>query len=309
MSFNNRSRNYFISFLFIIFLIPSLIQSQVSLTVSNTSGKLGEKLIPLDIKISNLADTIAAFQIWLQLDRPDLVKFQEGAVLARYHYDTSSFIMPSWSADIRSLGATGHDILITSGSFTPPFIIPPQNDSLLIRLYLEVVDSLVVPPTDSIVNIHIETAFIDNFSFTDPFGQSVGITLVEYTDSTCYECTQWVNDTCLSWQKVFRVVGQPIDTSLCDSLAIFLDTMAILDSTFWQFTYGTFTLLPDCGYTNGDFDIGSLVSLVAYMFSGGATKTLGEADYNCDCTIDISDLIGFVGFMFNGGASPGCTTQ
>ena len=74
MSFNNRSRNFFIITLFIIFLIPSLLLSQnISLTIGDATGHLGEDFVPLDVRISNVSDTIAGFNIWLQLDRPGIL--------------------------------------------------------------------------------------------------------------------------------------------------------------------------------------------------------------------------------------------
>lgn len=351
MSFNNRSRNFFIITLFIFLLIPSLLLSQnISLTIGDATGQLGEDFVPLDVRISNVSDTIAGFNIWLQLDRPDLVKFQQGnvqlndttywqcnqysgadcidstqvfptnswdffhvdsSIQLQYLYDTENYIMPTWKTYTNSIAGFGHDLLFLSLNLSgnQVYITPPQNDELLVRLYLEVVDELIFPISDSVVNVLLQTDFIDHFSFSTPSGKSIGMIYEHYLDTTCFECTYWVEDVCMIWNIVPRVIGEPIDLSLCDSIFIAPDSSFVLHPAYWQFSDGTFTLTEACGYSSGDYDISDLVTLVAYMFSSGSLKTLAEADCNCDCQIDISDLICFVTYMFNGGDAPGCPTQ
>ncbi len=314
MSFNNRSKNIFITALFVILFVPSLIFSQnITLTVGDVSGQTGEKLVPLDITISNLVDTLIGFQLWLQLGGFEIVKFQEGDVPLKYLYDTSSYIMPEWGVHTTSLGGNGRDILITSVGYTLDynFLIPPQNDELLIRLYLEVVDTFVFPPEDSLARIDMSTEPSWHFSLIKPSGESIGLTYNIYTDTTCYECITWVGETCLEYQRVPRVIGVPIDPSLCDSMYIVLDTTAILDMNYVQINQGSFTLLPTCGYSlaTEDYDIYDLVALVDFIFTDGATLTNDEADFTCDCAVDISDLVGFVDFIFTGGVAPSCSTE
>ncbi len=116
---------------------------------------------------------------------------------------------------------------------------------------IDVADSFVNIPTDSVVEIFINTNFIDNFNFSDQYGTTIDPATIE------------VN-------------------------------------------FGTFTLLPTCGYTAGTFDIASLVALVSYMFESGPQLLISDADCNCDCNIDVSDLVCFVDYMFGGGPNPGC---
>lgn len=308
MSDNKLVRKIIFIASFMIISVPLFVSSQdISLTIGDATGRLGEKFIPLDIRISTNSVEIGGFNIWLQLDRPDLVKFQP-------LYDSSSFIMPTWFTDTRSLSGMGTDINIVSlnlNGTAPNYIIPPQNDELLIRLFLEVVDSLILFPsmTDSVVNILLQTQFRDHFSFSTPTPDPGGYIYEYYLDSTCYVCDAWVDTICTTWRKW---IGDPgpveIDTSNCDSISIVLDSFLIMDTTFWQISNGTFTLLPSCGYASGTYDISNLVALVDYMFADGPEKTLAEADYNCDCEIDISDLVGFVSYMFQAGAEPGCVS-
>ena len=351
MSFNNIFKNLFFATLFLIFLLPSILLSQeISLTVGNTTGHLGDKLVPLDIKFTNLTDTIAGIQIKFQIDRPDLIKFQQDLLQSNdttywqcnqysgadcidstqvfanhswdfihvdstekffYLFDTLSYIQPDWFTYTYSTSGLGYEVLLTSYGSTidSNFILPSPSERLLVRLYLKVTDSLLYPFSDTTAKIYLQNDFIDHFSFSTPSGEAIGRNLVVTPDTSCYVCLQWVNTVCLGgWQRLPLSDGQPIDTSLCDSLLIYNDTVSAFDSTYWQLTNGSFTL-TSCGYASGSYDISNLVALVNYMFTGGAELSLAEADYNCDCEIDISDLVGFVAYMFQGGAEPGCTTQ
>jgi photosystem II stability/assembly factor-like uncharacterized protein len=67
-----------------------------------------------------------------------------------------------------------------------------------------------------------------------------------------------------------------------------------------------------CGDANGDAvtDISDVVSLIAYVFSGGAAPepwVLGDA--NCDGSLDISDAVYLIQWIFAGGPSPCETCQ
>ena len=347
MSFNIRSSmitSLFIAVILISLLSPQTLLSQnITLTVGDATGEVGDSLIPLDVRITNLSDSIAGFEFWLMLDRPDIIKFQEGIVivhdttywhcnqfsgpdcidstlvlsngdwdffhveisaLTRYLYDEESFIMPSWNTYTASLGGFGHDLKVFSivNPQDMNYIAPPQNDELIIRLYLEVADSFVITPEDSVVQIMWQTDFLSQCSFATPAGETIGLMYEYYPDTNCFVCTQWSGDTCLNYIQV----PMPND---CDSMEIIEDSMAVLDPSYWQFNNGSFTLLPTCGYDQDSYDISDLVALVSFMFQGGHELSIGEADCNCDCEINIADLICFVDYMFNGGADPGCDTQ
>ena len=51
--------------------LPDLI-----ITVGDTTGNSGELNSAITVYLDNFKDTIAAFELWLQLDRPDLMIFQ-----------------------------------------------------------------------------------------------------------------------------------------------------------------------------------------------------------------------------------------
>lgn len=71
------------------------------------------------------------------------------------------------------------------------------------------------------------------------------------------------------------------------------------------------TLPTTCGDANSDgiIDIGDVVFLIAYIFSGGtAPDPLEYGNVNCDSGIDISDVVYMISYIFTGGFAPcaGC---
>ncbi len=60
---------------------------------------------------------------------------------------------------------------------------------------------------------------------------------------------------------------------------------------------------------DGNVDIGDAVSLISYIFKGGAAPTPLEAgDANCDGDVNVGDAVTLVNYIFNGGAEP-CYAQ
>ncbi|MCK4428726.1 MAG: dockerin type I repeat-containing protein [candidate division Zixibacteria bacterium] len=64
-----------------------------------------------------------------------------------------------------------------------------------------------------------------------------------------------------------------------------------------------------CGDANGDgeIDIGDVIYLVNYLFSGtSAPDPLEAGDTNCDGTVDIGDVIYLINYLFIDGPPPSC---
>ncbi|KAA3637098.1 MAG: hypothetical protein DWP97_01430 [Calditrichaeota bacterium] len=349
MSFLNRfNRSFFSIIIFILFIsLVSVSQTNsqnITLSIDSVSGQLGEKLIPLDINITNVSDTIAGFTFWIQMSRPDLLTFHQDTVTI---FDTTFWSCNQWSgldcidstqvftlsqADFihvnsyldtlvinsnsgsvsenmdtysRSLSGLGTDTKITGlVPFTFDIVghsILPTSDTLLFKLYLDVVDTLPLFPGDSTVDFYLISDLIDNFNFSDHLGNTIGTYSEMIIDTSCFTCTQWIGEECLNFMQI------PLPNE-CDSIAVDTIIHQVLDTSYFQLNNGYFKLLPEptCGYTAGTFDISNLVSLVDFMFASGPELSIEEADCNCDCLIDVADLVCFVDYMFGGGADPGC---
>lgn len=311
---------------------------EIVLDIGDTTAYPGEVVV-VPVYLSNYVDTIAGFNFWVQLDRPDIMEFntvigvfydttwwvctewmesdcfdsmivEPGGQWDFYHVDTTETLIGTidttgtlvggWEwVDARSLSGTGHDLNVAGIADLPPLPITPgiapQEGGILVKLVGQVYD---IPDsmTDRTVNLLVQTQFLGHFNFSDPMGNSLGITCDTIPDTSFWLCIQWVGDVCLSWQ---RVSGPPYD-----SLEIGWDTTCYSDTSVVQVLNGSVTVLLPIVYgdanCSGTTDISDLVYMVDYMFAGGPPLSCMEnVDCDNDNLITISDLVCLVEWMFS----------
>lgn len=283
------------------FLLTGAVSAQVrlELKVDSIVTTVGND-IELPIYISNPLDSIAGFQIWLQIDRPDFMKFT-GVV------ETAGTVIDGWSVGTNSLGGNYLDLLITAFApipFTTHSIPPNPGQAILIKPLLEV---FVLPDTmiDRTALVHLNDEFLNNFSFSDPSGSSIGIITVSVIDTSWFVCNAWSGPDCLDWEQVF---GPPADSTDIDTILV-----GLLDTSAVHVTDGSVSLAPlyMCGDidTNGDFDIIDLIYLVDFLFRDGPAVTYWQSA-DCDGGGDLSvlDIICIACYLFQGCPEPVCIT-
>ncbi len=272
---------------------------KIVIKVSDTTAPSGAQGSVLAVYMDNLVDTIAGYNIWLQLDRPDIMTF-------RTTLDTVGTLCGGWDVvQGTSISGTGNDLNIVGiadyPGGPPKMGILPQQGGLLIKA---IVDVSTVPDTltERTVNVIVQTDFKDHFGLSRPDGTSIPWVYVNQPDTNCFLCTGWIGDVCMSW---IRVTYGP-----CDSISIDTISVAVLDTANVKVYDGSLTILQippyTCGNTDGDpqgaIDISDLVYLVEYMFSGGPEpQPFISGDVNCDTAVDIGDLVAMVEYMFSSG--------
>lgn len=99
--------------LLVVFLIGGLGTTasaipDIIVTVGDTAGNPGQLNSAITVYIDNFKDTISAFELWLQLDRPDILKFQTDTVTV---YDTTY-----WKCTLGSFPTCGDSVATTKDS-------------------------------------------------------------------------------------------------------------------------------------------------------------------------------------------------
>lgn len=264
---------------------PELIlrADDVTVKITDTAGVL-------TIYLKNSVDSVAGYQFWIQLDRPDIIQFTET-------FDTTGTLSSGWDlVHVHSASGAGFDVQVAGLADdilvvgVPPPIGPQTTEQPLIRLPFKVL-SLPTYITDrtALVNISRMPA---QLSFSRPNGTTIGASYRVVEDTACWHCDSWLGTACLNWS---RVVGPP-----CDSTSISLDTIPYIDSLKLATVPGSVTNL-NCLRTTEDTDINGdgmpmaisdLVDLIRYIV--GDTDSIGDprsADVNGDCVIDWGDAI------------------
>lgn len=225
------------------------------------------------------------------------------------NFDTTGTLISGWDwVQSRSLGGIGQDINIAAmaqkDGTGPDMFIPPQQGGVLIKLLADVFN-IEDTIEDRTTNILIQHEFIDHFSFSRPNGTSMGIAYRQILDTNMWVCLQWIEETCVAWERT--------STPPYDSIEIVPDSVAYIDTTIVLLTDGSLRVLDPppwiCGDINGDTNgpnIQDLTFFVAYLFGGGAPPPVMEAaDVNCSSgNPNIQDLTFFVAYLFSGGGAP-----
>ncbi len=262
-----------------------------------------------------VADTLLGYD-WFTTVPYDFLHVADQEVIIG-NFDTTGTLMSGWEfVDARSLGGQGFDVKISALAnqaalpVTPGF--GPQTGGLLIKLLADVI--LDDTATDRTVNMRIVSSTLNNFSFSDEQGNSIGITTTAVEDTAFWFCEQWDPfdfTNCLSY---VRVPTPPFDSISTDTILVgSLDTSKVI------LLDGSLTILTppacDCGDVddNGRKNIADITYMIARIFSGGPSPMCGgvpsnlPADPDGNCRFNIADITYMIGWIFSGGPGPaGC---
>lgn len=214
--------------------------------------------------------------------------------------DSAGCLVSGWEViDVRSIRQNGMTVRIVGladnfgGLVVPP--IPVQNGGVLLRL---LVDAAAIGNEVMMREARFEPILApDQFCFSSPEGQCIGLTSTEVVDTTCYRCNVWDNGICVDWSIT--------DEPPCDSLAIVVDTANAYPSSAVVADSGSLAILR-CGLGSELPTPVDVSTLVDFLFSGGGAPNRGRADANCSCALDPIDLSALVDYLFGGEPLPDC---
>jgi hypothetical protein len=320
-------------------------QPALLIDVGDTGAYPGQQDVIVPIYMNNYSDTVVAFNLWLQLDRPDIAVFSidsatvvdttywdclawDSGVCVEsvlttvegewdfFHVDTNEVLKGGidtvgtlclgWEyIDGRSLSGMGFDLNIVGIADLPS---PPTTLGIPPQQGGALINLLfdVFDVPDTMTDRTVNIN-ISSQCFSDPDGNCIGEVVIDSVlDTTCYVCTVWVDSVCLNWEEVW-----PPPPEGCDSMIIewgyFLDTIGV-------FLYdGSITVVappPICGDVNGD-RFGPNVADVTYFvdwffFNGSPPPAIEAANVDGSGGVNVSDLTYLVSYLFLGGPPLDC---
>lgn len=214
--------------------------------------------------------------------------------------DTAGALASGWEViEVRSVRRNNTVIRVVGlannfgGPNTPP--IPAQPGDTLVSLLFNVVPISNDDP-NRIVSFVPQTR-PDQFCFSSPEGQCIGLEQVEVLDTSYYRCVDWLEDLCLSWE---RVTEPPFD-----SMVVWPDTVNVYPIERVVIEGGSIAV-QQCGLSVADPSPVDMSSLVDLLFAGGTPPEIGRVDADCNCSLDPIDLSILVDYLFAGQPLPGC---
>lgn len=236
---------------FSFFSASKTVSQNIIITVDSISGRLGEKHIPIDIRITSTQDTIAGFELWFQLSRPDIISFPSVNRLS-----VNGSIISSWWiwANATFSNSTNLDV---NGSYPIPdasqYLYPAVTNELFFRCFVDVVDEFAVQPSDSLIDIFVNTEFLDKFILSDQYGNVIDRATIEVHPGT------------------FTLLPA------CGYDDGIFDIASLVELVEFMFGGGPAlsVIEADCN-CDCNIDVADLVCFVEYMFGGGASPGCGS---------------------------------
>jgi hypothetical protein len=277
--------------------------------VGDTTAAPGALNTEISIFLSNYNDTVAGFNIWIQLDRPDIMLFQtDTATVIDTSYwkcleysgsdcvdsmlstpldfdfttiDTNEISIGSWdttgtligdwqSIDARSLSGFGYDLNIVGIANMPSGdTIPGIVPQQGGVLIRLMADVLNIP--DSLTGSERTVNILVQHDFIDHFSFSrPDGSAIGLMDTVVQDTNYWV---CTAWAGDVCLNWQRVSQPPADSISVVEDTVQVIDYANVIIDDGSLTVMEGlCGDVNGSGDepnVADLTFLIDYLFRGG----------------------------------------
>lgn len=235
----------------------------------------------LEIYLTNYVDTVAGFNIWLQLDRPDLIEFPQGvdtlvdtlhwqclqwegpncveSLLVDYNdpwdwitidstilevaaIDTTQSLTSGWQyVQARSLGGMGYDNNIVGLANMIPPPVVPGIPPQEGGVLIRV-PFVAYDIPDTTTDRTVNVIIQNDFLDHFSFATPSGQSIGIYWDSTC-DSTFW---RCVQWAGEVCLAWEQVSMPPYDSIEVVCDSFAALDTSLVWAIDGSVTVLYDC---------------------------------------------------------------
>ncbi|MEW6050864.1 MAG: hypothetical protein AB1644_07365 [Candidatus Zixiibacteriota bacterium] len=297
---------------------------QLVVTVSDTTGNSGEQNSVVTVYMDNYVDTIAGFTVWLQTNRPDIIKFQTelDTVVDTTYWRCTQYSGPNcvdsvsvpkdtsvgWhfmhvdtvEAQIGNIDTVG--TLIRGWEYVTTRSLSGVGTDLLVTGLANQLGGPTTPPRPPQSGGTLFKLRADVLSVPDTLQDRTVRIFIQHDFMDKFSFSKpngnsigithiYVPDT-VCWRCFQYLGGNCVDWRKvtfppCDSLSYETDTVAILDTSKVLLVDGSLTVLPGC--CNG--------------------SSTGNVDGDPGDIVDISDLSTMIDFLFFGGQVNDCLDE
>ncbi len=272
------------------FLLAPSASAQLIIEVGDTTAAPGAQNTVISVSIVNLSDTVAGFNLWIQLDRPDIMLFQTNSqtkidttywICNDYagsncidstkstpldydfitidtnevqigSWDTTGTLISGWeSVDARSLSGFGYDLNIVGIANLPSGGYKAGIAPQNGGVLIKLLaDVLMIP--DTATGLDRTVNMLVQHQFTDHFSFSrPDGTTIGLKDTIVQDTNYWI---CTAWAGDVCLNWQRVSQPPADSFQIVERTDKVIDYNYVFVADGMLTVLEGmCGDMNGDF--------------------------------------------------------
>lgn len=312
MVFGSKSPGFAVSALACLLLFVGLLSGSPAkaqlpdlvIEVGDTTAAPGSQNTVISVFLSNYNDTVAGFNIWIQLDRPDIMLFQtntETKIDTTYwicnnyngeictdstkstpldydfiHIDTSQVQIGNWdttgtlisgweSVDARSLSGFGYDLNMVGIANLPSGSFTHGIPPQSGGLLIKALaDVLMIPDTATGQNRCVSMLVQHQFIDHFSFSRPDGSS-IGLKDSVIQDTNYWI---CTAWAGDVCLNWQRVSQPPADSIQIVPDTITVLDYENVIISDGQLCVLEGlCGDLNGDYGAQPNVADLTYLVS------------------------------------------
>ncbi len=292
---------------------------KIILDAGDVTGNPGQKNVVIPIYLDNFADTVAGVEIWLQLDRDDIMRFQTDSVTI---IDTSYWKCKPGTGTVHPGCTDSIQVYDTTQGYQwrviKPVIVAQGSHSLAGTK----MNGWEFVTTRSLggIGADLKITGLANQSappYTHGIGPQVGGTLINVLGDILP-----IPDTATERTVNINIVIVPLDNfSLSNQIgtSIGIVTDSILDTVYWhctQFVSGhcvNYEQVPTPPYdslstrwiTVGTLDLSQVIIVPGSVtVNAGPPCLCGDADGSSD--LNIGDVVYLIARIFSGGAAPVC---
>ena len=263
--------------------------------------------VRIPVYLTNLTDSVGAFDFSIINDRPDLVSLRdtiisEGCLTENWEMLNSQFKSdtPIYGVYLRLLGIADW---ISEPEDGAAVYFPQTGEIPLFYLLADIIQESDSTNARAILSFIVDDP--TDFMVSDEMGYTVGTRLVELIDTVYYACAQWYSGECLSWVEV---PGPP-----ADSIEYWVYHQAWIDSSVTNILSGQIDvgwhLCGDIAGSDDKVNLLDITAMIALVYMDGTPPDIpwaANVNGSLDGKVNLADITRLISHIYLSGGPLEC---